>query len=75
MVHLVKELALSLLWLRLLLWHRFDPWTQNFCMPRAQPKVKSMLSDIPVKRDTENMPGSITKDASVTKVKLILLTT
>ena len=22
----VKDLALSLLWLRLLLWYRFDPW-------------------------------------------------
>ena len=28
----VKDLALSLLWLRLLLWHRFDPWPRNFRM-------------------------------------------
>ena len=26
----VKDLALSLLWLELLLWHRFDPWLRNF---------------------------------------------
>ena len=31
---------LSLLWLRLLLWHRFDPWPGNFCMPCAWLKKK-----------------------------------
>ena len=31
----MKDLVLSLLWLRLLLWHRFDPWPENFCMPWA----------------------------------------
>ena len=36
----VKDLALSLLWLRLPLWHRFDPWPPNFHRPRAQPKEK-----------------------------------
>ena len=30
----VKDLALSLLWLRL------DPWPRNFCMPQVQPKNK-----------------------------------
>ena len=29
MVQPVKDLALSLQWLRLLLWHRFDPWPGN----------------------------------------------
>ena len=29
-----KDLALSLLWLRLLLWCRFDPWPGNFYNPR-----------------------------------------
>jgi len=29
----VKDLALSLLWLWLELWHGFDPWARNFCMP------------------------------------------
>ena len=24
----------------LLLWHRFDPWPGNFCMPWARPKKK-----------------------------------
>ena len=28
----VKDLALSLQQLRLLLWHRFNPWSRNFCM-------------------------------------------
>lgn len=28
-----------LLWLQLLLWHRFYPWPGNFCKPWAQPKI------------------------------------
>ena len=28
----VMDLALSLLWLRSLLWCRFDPWLRNLCM-------------------------------------------
>lgn len=28
----IKDLALSLLWLRSLLWCRFHPWLGNFCM-------------------------------------------
>lgn len=32
----VKDPALSLLWLGLLLWHRFEAWLRNFCMPRLQ---------------------------------------
>ena len=34
----VKDPALSLQWLGLLLWHGFDPQPGNFHMPRAQPK-------------------------------------
>ena len=34
----VKGLALSLQWLGLLLWCRFDIWPQNFHMLQAQPK-------------------------------------
>ena len=36
----LKGLALSLLWLWLLLWHEFDPWSENFCMPWARSKKK-----------------------------------
>ena len=36
----VKDPTLSLLWLWLLLWHRFDLWPGNFHIPRAQPKKK-----------------------------------
>ena len=39
----VKDLALSLLSLWLLLWYRFYPWPGNFCMLRAQPKNKRKL--------------------------------
>ena len=31
-VQRVKDLALSLLW------HRFNSWPRNFCMPRVRPK-------------------------------------
>ena len=33
----VKDLALSLLWLGLLLWSRFKPWPRNLHMLQAQP--------------------------------------
>ena len=33
----VEDLALSLLWVWLLLWHRFNPWTRNFQMPQVRP--------------------------------------
>ena len=37
-VQWVKELALSLLWLGLLLWIGLDPWPGNIYMPQAWPK-------------------------------------
>ena len=33
MAQWVKDLALSLQWLRSLLWHRFDSWPRNLPMP------------------------------------------
>ena len=36
----VKDLALLLLWLWLLLWCRFDPWPGNLCMLWVWPKKK-----------------------------------
>ena len=33
MAQWIKDMVLSLLWLRLLLWCMFNPWPQNFCMP------------------------------------------
>ena len=38
MAQRVKELALSLLWLRLQLWCGFNPWPWNFCILWVQPK-------------------------------------
>ena len=38
----VKDPALSLLWLKLPLWHRFHPWPGNFHIPRAWLKNKEM---------------------------------
>ena len=32
------KIVLSLQQLRLLLWHRFDPWHKSFHMPKVQPK-------------------------------------
>ena len=36
----IKDSALSLLWLALLLWCGFDPWPGNFSMPREWPEKK-----------------------------------
>ena len=36
----VKDLALSLPWLRLLLQHRFNPWPRNVHMLQGSPKRK-----------------------------------
>ena len=40
MVQQVKDLALPLLWLRSLLWHRFGSWPGNVHMLQARPKKK-----------------------------------
>ena len=40
---MVKDLSLSLLWLGSLLWHRFDPWPGNFCMPWVQPPLQKKI--------------------------------
>ena len=39
-VQQVKDLALSLQWAGLLLWHRFDPWPRDLHMLWVQPKEK-----------------------------------
>ena len=41
MAEQVNDLALSLQWLGLLLWWRFDPWPGNFHMPWVWPKKKT----------------------------------
>ena len=41
MVQWVKDLALPLLWLGLLLWHGFHPWPGNFHMPPPGGEAKT----------------------------------
>ena len=41
MAHWVKDLALSLLWLRSLLWCGFSPWPGSFYMLQVQPERKT----------------------------------
>ena len=36
----IKDLALLVLWLGLLLWLGFHPWSRNFCMPWTWSKIK-----------------------------------
>ena len=43
MAEWVKDLALSLQWLGLLLWCMFEPWLGNFHMPWTQPKKKILF--------------------------------
>ena len=66
MVQQVKDLVLSLPWLRLLLWHGFDPWPGNFHMPGMQPKNKQtgvlivalcLTNLISIHEDTGSIPG------------------
>ena len=40
MAQWVKQLVLSLLWLRPLLWRGFDPWPWNFHLLQMRPKEK-----------------------------------
>ena len=40
MAERVKDLELSLQWLRSLLWCRLDPWLRNLHMLQVQPKKK-----------------------------------
>ena len=40
MAQWIKDLALSLLWLGMLLWLRFCSMPSNFLMPQVQPKKK-----------------------------------
>ena len=42
-VQWVKDLALSLLSHGPLLWCEFDPWPENFCMPRAWQKNQKVV--------------------------------
>ena len=44
MAQWVKDLALTLLWLGLLLWRRFNTWPGNFCMFWVQPKKSRLYS-------------------------------
>ena len=46
MAQWVKDPALSLQQLGLLLWHGFDPWPGNFRMPQVRPKKKSPKLEI-----------------------------
>ena len=47
----VKDPAMSVLWLWLLLWHRFYPWPGNFCMAGLDQKrgwvAEASISDMP----------------------------
>ena len=44
-MQLVKDPALSLLWVGLLLWCRFSPWPGNLCMPLVQGKKREKKFD------------------------------
>ena len=42
----VKDPVLSLLWLRLLSWHGFNPWPGDFHMPWMGPKRNFFFSKV-----------------------------
>ena len=43
MVQQIKDMVLSLLWLRSLLWHGYNSWPRNFCMPWCGQKKCGVL--------------------------------
>ena len=53
----VKDSVLSLQRLRSLLWHKFDPWPQNFCIRWVQPKKK--------KKKKKKMIGCVFNDSTL----------
>ena len=76
----VKDPVMSLPWLRLLLWHRFNPWPRNFCMPKKRnphtvpiPSRCFFVSQIPF--DVQNCIclGSFTACSSPLEVPSLLL--
>ena len=68
MAQRVKDPALSLLCLWLLLWCGFDLWPENFCMPRVQPPPKTKgLFLISVRIRAGHSQGSLTTMGKVVK--------
>ena len=61
-VHQVKNLALSLQWLGLLLWCRFYPWPGNFHVLWVQPK-KAEYAGVGPDRFTGSLPQGFWLDA------------
>ena len=66
MAQWVKDLVLSLLWLRSLLQHRFDPQPGNFRMPRVRPKKQQQKTKI----QKSNKKYSRSKKEGLTKATL-----
>ena len=52
----VKDPALSLLWS--LLWHGFNPWSENFHMLWAQPKKKKKRENVDYTLQNVQMKGN-----------------
>ena len=74
MAQWVKDLVLSLLWCRLLLWHKFHPWPWNFVgcgvWPKKEKRQQNKAEESKIKeiirvqtkiRETENNKDSINK--------------
>ena len=46
----VKDPALTLQWLRSLLWHRFDPWPRNIYMLQVSPRPQHIAVKMKLNR-------------------------
>ena len=57
MAQLVKDLALSLLWVWLMLWRGFDHWPRNFGMLKVWSKKKKD----PYIKITKKLPHTVTQ--------------
>ena len=66
MAQQVKDLALSLLWFKSLLWRKFNPWPRNIHMPQVWPKTKQSMILPNAERECE----STTPNILVVRIKL-----
>ena len=60
-----QDLALSLLWLGLLLWPGFDPWAGNLCMSLAWPKTITKQNSPPTQKKTKKTPKNNNEVSSI----------
>ena len=65
MAQWIKDLAVSLQWLGLLLWHGFDPCPRNFHVPRTYPNNKKKTFKNKLISDTNGVQRNATYSENI----------